>query len=53
MNSFKRVHFTPNRARYKYSLLKDKSIDENILKKSLEEIDGIFAIRINKKKLQV
>ncbi len=49
MNSFKRVHFTPNRARYKYSLLKDKSIDENILKKTLEEIDGIFAIRINKK----
>ncbi|XPV69525.1 MAG: heavy metal translocating P-type ATPase [Halarcobacter sp.] len=48
-NSYKQVHKTKNRVRYKYSLLKDKSIDTNILKIYFEQIDGVQSVRINKK----
>ncbi|WP_072681287.1 heavy metal translocating P-type ATPase [Arcobacter sp. LA11] len=48
-NQFKKVHSTSNRARYKYSLLKDKYLDANILKSNLEKIEGIISVRVNKK----
>lgn len=48
-NQFKKVHQTPNRSRYKYSLLKDEYIDENILQTYLEKIEGVNSVRINKK----
>jgi len=48
-NQFKKVHSTSNRARYKYSLLRDKYLDENILKTNLEKIEGIISVRVNKK----
>lgn len=48
-NKFKIVHQTNTRVRYKYSLLDDKYIDENILKKDLEKIDGVKNARVNKK----
>lgn len=46
---FKKVHSTSTRARYKYDLLKDDSIDENTLKSYLEKIEGVISVRINKK----
>jgi heavy metal translocating P-type ATPase len=49
MNNFKKVHNTSNRARYKLDLLKDKYIDIKILKSNLAKIDGVIAVRINKK----
>lgn len=49
INEFEKVHSTPTRARYKYSLLADKSIDENILKSNLEKISGVESVRVNKK----
>ena len=48
-NEFKKVHSTKNRARYKFSLLKEKYLDENILKNNLEKVQGVIAVRINKK----
>ena len=48
-NQFKKVHSTSTRARYKYSLLKDKNLDENILKSDLKKIDGVLSVRVNKK----
>jgi len=48
-NEFKKVHSTKNRARYKFPLLKEKYLDENILKNNLEKVQGIIAVRINKK----
>ena len=48
-NEFKKVHSTKNRARYKFPLLKEKYLDENILKNNLEKVQGVIAVRINKK----
>lgn len=48
-NQFIKVHSTPKRARYKFSLLKDKFIDEKILKANLEKISGVISVRVNKK----
>ncbi len=48
-NTFKRVHFTKNRARYKFSLLKEQYIDENILISFLKKIPGVITLRVNKK----
>ena len=53
INQFQKVHSTSSRARYKFSLLKDKSIDENILKSNLKEISGVTDLRINKKAYSV
>ncbi|WP_417325941.1 heavy metal translocating P-type ATPase [Halarcobacter sp.] len=47
-NKFKIVHQTNSRVRYKYSLLDDKYIDENILKKDLEKLEGVESVRVNK-----
>ena len=52
-NEFEKVHSTPKRARYKYSLLSQSSIDENILKKYLENINGVNSVRVNKKAYSV
>ena len=52
-NIFKKVHATPTRARYKYYLLKDQYLDENILKSYLEKIEGILSVRVNKKALSI
>ena len=52
-NQFKKVHSTKNRARYKLSLLKEKYLDENILKSNLEKINGVITVRINKKALSI
>lgn len=49
MNKFKKVHSTSTRARYKFSLLKDIYLDENILKSDLEKIEGVTSVRVNKK----
>lgn len=48
-NKFIKVHETTQRVRYKYELLKDKNIDENILQAYFEKLDGISSVRINKK----
>ena len=53
INQFQKIHGTSTRARYKFSLLKDKSIDENILKSNLEKIPGITKVRVNKKAYSV
>ncbi len=53
MKNFKKVHSTRNRARYKLNLLKDKYVDINILKSTLEKIDGILSVRINKEACSV
>ncbi|RXJ87975.1 heavy metal translocating P-type ATPase [Arcobacter sp. CECT 8985] len=50
---FKKVHETPNRLRYKYFLLKEDYIDENILKSYLQNIEGVSDVRINKKAFSV
>ena len=52
-NNFIKVHETPFRLRYKYFLLKDEFLDENILQSYLEEIDGVLSVRINKKAFSV
>lgn len=49
INSFKKVHSTPFRARYKLELLNDEYIDENILKNYLQKIEHVTAVRVNKK----
>jgi heavy metal translocating P-type ATPase len=46
---YKKVHSTANRVRYKYELLKDDSIDENILTSYLQKIEGVKSVRVNKK----
>ncbi|AXX93083.1 heavy metal translocating P-type ATPase [Malaciobacter molluscorum LMG 25693] len=51
--NFKIVHETPSRLRYKYLLLKEDFIDENILKSYLENIDGVNSVRVNKKAFSV
>lgn len=48
-NKFIKVHQTNLRFRYKYFLLKDEFIDENILKNYFEKIKDIKNVRINKK----
>ena len=52
-NRFVKVHETPTRLRYKYFLLKEKFIDETILKNYLEKIEGVKSVRINKKAFSV
>ena len=52
-NIFRRVHKTPKRARYKLKLLKDKDINESIVKRYLEKIDKVISVRINKKATSV
>lgn len=47
--NFEKVHQTPSRVRYKFSLLKEKFIDEDILKNYFLKIDGVRSVRINKK----
>ena len=49
MNKFIKVHQSNLRFRYKYFLLKEKFIDENILKNYFEKIKDIKSVRINKK----
>jgi P-type E1-E2 ATPase len=48
-NKFIKVHQSNLRFRYKYFLLKEKFIDENILKNYFEKIKDIKSVRINKK----
>jgi heavy metal translocating P-type ATPase len=52
-NKFIKVHQTSSRLRYKYFLLKDKYIDENILKNYLERIEDVQSVRINKKAFSI
>ena len=52
-NKFIKVHQTNLRVRYKYFLLKDKFIDENILKNYFEKIKDIKNVRINKKAFSI
>jgi heavy metal translocating P-type ATPase len=52
-NKFIKVHQTSSRLRYKYFLLKDKYIDENILKNYLERIKDVQSVRINKKAFSI
>ena len=47
-NKLKKVHQTNFRVRYKYSLLENDYIDENILRKDLEKLDGVNNVRVNK-----
>jgi len=49
INTFKKVHSTSFRARYKFELLKDEYIDDNILRKYLEKIEHVTSVRVNKK----
>lgn len=53
MNKFIKVHQTNLRFRYKYFLLKDEFIDENILKNYFEKIKDIKNVRINKKAFSI
>ncbi len=48
-NKFQKVHSTPKRARYKFLLLKNNLVDENILKNKLQKLDGVECVRVNKK----
>lgn len=48
-NIFKKVHSTAFRSRYKYELLKDEYLDENMLQSYLENIEKVSSVRINKK----
>ena len=50
---FIKVHQTNLRSRYKYFLLKDEFIDENILKNYFEKIKDIKSVRINKKAFSI
>jgi len=52
-NNFIKVHQTSTRVRYKYFLLKEKFIDENILKNHLKKIDYVSDVRINKKAFSI
>jgi len=52
-NKFIKVHQTNLRVRYKYFLLKDEFIDENILKNYFEKIKDIKNVRINKKAFSI
>ena len=52
-NKFIKVHQTNLRFRYKYFLLKDEFIDENILKNYFEKIKDIKSVRINKKAFSI
>ncbi len=52
-NKFIKVHQTNLRVRYKYFLLKDEYIDENILKNYFEKIKDIKSVRINKKAFSI
>lgn len=52
-NKFIKVHQTNLRFRYKYFLLKDEFIDENILKNYFEKIKDIKNVRINKKAFSI
>ncbi|WP_298751272.1 heavy metal translocating P-type ATPase [uncultured Arcobacter sp.] len=52
-NNFIKVHQTSTRVRYKYFLLKEKFIDENILKNHLKRIDYVIDVRINKKAFSI
>lgn len=47
-NKFIKVHQTAFRVRYKLFLLKEKYIDEEILKNYFKKIDDIKSVRINK-----
>ena len=53
MNKFIKVHQTSSRLRYKYFLLKEKFLDEDILKNYLEKINHVETVRINKKALSI
>ena len=53
MNKFIKVHQSNLRIRYKYFLLKDEFIDENILKNYFEKIKDIKSVRINKKAFSI
>lgn len=48
-NKFVKVHQTAFRVRYKLFLLKEKYIDEEILKNYFRKIKEIESVRINKK----
>lgn len=52
-NKFIKVHQNNLRIRYKYFLLKDEFIDENILKNYFEKIKDIKSVRINKKAFSI
>lgn len=52
-NKFIKVHQTPSRVRYKYFLLKDKYLDENILKNHLKKVEHVQNVRINKKAFSI
>ena len=52
-NKFIKVHQTASRLRYKYFLLKEKFIDENILKNYLEKVEDVKSVRINKKAFSI
>ena len=52
-NKFIKVHQTNLRVRYKYFLLKEEFIDENILKNYFEKIKDIKNVRINKKAFSI
>lgn len=46
---FIKVHQTPSRVRYKLFLLKEKFINEELLKAYFEKVDGVKSVRVNKK----
>jgi heavy metal translocating P-type ATPase len=52
-NKFIKVHQTAFRVRYKLFLLKEKFIDEEILKNYFKKIDDIKSIRINKQAFSI
>jgi heavy metal translocating P-type ATPase len=52
-NRFIKVHQTSTRVRYKYFLLKEKYIDENILSNHLSKITHVKSVRINKKAFSI
>ena len=52
-NKFIKVHQSNLRTRYKYFLLKNEFIDENILKNYFEKIKDIKSVRINKKAFSI
>ena len=48
-NTFKKVHQTASRVRYRFNLLKEEFIDDNILSSYLSKIKGVNKVRVNKK----
>jgi cation transport ATPase len=52
-NKFIKVHQTSSRVRYKYFLLKDEYMDENILKNYLKKIEDVLSVRINRKAFSI